>query len=292
MLKKLLVHSDTRYQLDLFLKRPGSGLLLVGRPGAGKYTVAIDTATKLLSLKTVNQIYNYPYLIHIRLPAGKHDIPIESVREMIKQLQLTTTGYRLVRRIVIIEDAHFMSREAQNALLKSLEEPPEDTVFILSCPSPLGILPTVKSRLQPVEIKPVSLVAARKYFAGHFSPSLIDKAWRLSYGDAGLLTAILIQDQSHPLKIAIDEAKQLLSISPYERLLFLDKLATERLRFLVLADALERVLKALQRAALQRANKGLSNQLLARRQLVKDCRTYLENSSSTRLVALKLALNL
>ena len=60
-------------------------------------------------------------------------------------------------RVVIFDEAHSMSREAYNALLKMLEEPPARTVFVLVTTEPGKILKTVRSRSLPFQFRPVPL---------------------------------------------------------------------------------------------------------------------------------------
>lgn len=56
--------------------------------------------------------------------------------------------YSLKGKVVIIEDASVMTTEAQNALLKTLEEPPEEAILILGAPSDANLLPTILSRCE------------------------------------------------------------------------------------------------------------------------------------------------
>ena len=77
-------------------------------------------------------------------PDEKGSIKIEPVREMIN-----SAGYRPFegkRRVVIIDEADALERGAQNALLKTLEEPPSGSVFVLVTSRPDVLLPTVRSR--------------------------------------------------------------------------------------------------------------------------------------------------
>lgn len=71
-------------------------------------------------------------------------IKINSIRDIKKNLSINYGDLRY--RMIIIEDAHLMSKEAQNALLKSLEEPPEGIIFILISHKPEFLLPTIYSR--------------------------------------------------------------------------------------------------------------------------------------------------
>jgi hypothetical protein len=71
---------------------------------------------------------------------------IETVRQ-IKQ-SIARTPFSSENNVIIIHEAQRLTLEAQNALLKSLEEPPEKTLIILTAPSLEGLLPTVLSRCQ------------------------------------------------------------------------------------------------------------------------------------------------
>jgi DNA polymerase-3 subunit delta' len=70
------------------------------------------------------------------------------------------------RRVVVIDQAHTMNPEAQNALLKTLEEPPDSTIMILTSSSPGALLPTVRSRCQTLQFSPVGQAMIRDYLTG------------------------------------------------------------------------------------------------------------------------------
>lgn len=75
---------------------------------------------------------------------GANNVKISSIREIRKFLSLEYMDIKY--RVVIIEEAHLMNTQAQNALLKSLEEPPEGVIFILITPFEDRLLPTILSR--------------------------------------------------------------------------------------------------------------------------------------------------
>ncbi|MBI3290572.1 hypothetical protein HYZ78_04205 [Candidatus Microgenomates bacterium] len=76
-------------------------------------------------------------------PSPSHRI--ESIREIIHYLTLQTAR-RDENRGILIEDAHLMTEPAQNAFLKTLEEPPANTIIILTTPRDDLLLPTIVSR--------------------------------------------------------------------------------------------------------------------------------------------------
>jgi len=84
----------------------------------------------------------HPDFLHIGTHDGEKTIKIRSIRQMRDEVALAP---RLGRKVIWIEEAQRMSEEAQNALLRTLEEPPPNVVFLLSGQED-GLLPTVRSR--------------------------------------------------------------------------------------------------------------------------------------------------
>lgn len=81
----------------------------------------------------------------------KQSIGIEEVRIVQKNLSLKPIQSN--QKILVIYDAHLLTTQAQNALLKVLEEPPNNTIIILVSPSISTLLPTVISRCGVVELE-------------------------------------------------------------------------------------------------------------------------------------------
>jgi DNA polymerase-3 subunit delta' len=94
---------------------------------------------------------------------------------------------------VLIEDANYLSIPAQNALLKILEEPNPDTIFILTVTSVINVLPTIASRTQKLEVHAgIGLNEAIEFWQDSDIPKKdIESAWRLSGGSVGLMYALL-----------------------------------------------------------------------------------------------------
>ena len=88
-------------------------------------------------------------------PGDSGTIKIEQVRDVIDR-----AGYRPFegrRRVVIIDEADAMVPQAQNALLKTLEEPPSASIFILVSSLPDSLLPTVRSRCPRLRVGPLAV---------------------------------------------------------------------------------------------------------------------------------------
>jgi len=78
----------------------------------------------------------------------KGAIKIAQVRELIKKLSFAP--YEAETRVVLVEDVHTMRQEAANSLLKTLEEPPENNILILTADSAGNVLQTILSRCQTI----------------------------------------------------------------------------------------------------------------------------------------------
>ncbi|MDY6914848.1 MAG: DNA polymerase III subunit delta' [Candidatus Cloacimonadota bacterium] len=96
-------------------------------------------------IKTPWDDYYFDSNIEIRIPF---------VRLLIHHLSLTANEAR--KKVVIIEDAHMMNLNTANAFLKTLEEPPVDSVIILTTDKPNSLLPTVLSRCQKIPFQNIS----------------------------------------------------------------------------------------------------------------------------------------
>ena len=82
------------------------------------------------------------------------EIKIEEIRQL--QERLSFKPYCHQFKIGIIDDAHLMKKEAQNAFLKTLEEPKGDSILILITPFPFMLLDTIRSRLEEIKFSLVS----------------------------------------------------------------------------------------------------------------------------------------
>jgi DNA polymerase III delta prime subunit len=95
------------------------------------------------------------------------------------------------RRVVLVERADRASEPIQNALLKALEEPSDRHVFVLVAEEPSGLLPTIRSRAQPLRIGPVrrSELVAHLMDVERLPEDLADALARISGGLAGTAVA-------------------------------------------------------------------------------------------------------
>lgn len=95
----------------------------------------------------------HPDVVHVT-PKGSL-IRIEQIRDLVHTLAMKP--YEAVYRTAIVSHAHVMTPEAGNALLKTLEEPPAQTLLILTASGASDLLPTISSRCQHVAFRPISM---------------------------------------------------------------------------------------------------------------------------------------
>lgn len=119
--------------------------LFYGKEGVGKKRFAIEFS-KIISGSSKNSLKD------ITIIEEEKSIGIDKIREIKRTSYLSPQGEF---RINIIDNAHLLTIEASNSLLKILEEPPKRTIFILITPFPEKLPDTVVSRCLPVHFSPI-----------------------------------------------------------------------------------------------------------------------------------------
>ena len=280
----LLLHPRTEARLSAFIHNPSHALLLTGESGSGKGTLATHITQQILGTTGP---------AHVKLLGNAEGpITIDQIRDAIHFTQLSVPGSDTIKRCIVIENAQRMGQEAQNALLKLLEEPPADTLLLLTVPSSDDLLQTIRSRTQILPVLPVSLDSCLKYFVkSNIDASIITRNYFLSAGRIGLLKA-LIDEPDHPLVKQIDTAKNLVRANVFERLSLVDNLAKNR-------DSLETLLMAIVRvtdAALQQAIRSNSTKNITRRtrsvRVAINAKDNLSKNPNTKLLLSDLMLNI
>ncbi|MBO4928038.1 MAG: hypothetical protein J5379_07300 [Clostridiales bacterium] len=163
---ELIGQSDAKMRLGKpLVGEPGHAFLLSGPSGIGKKTFAREFAKGLLCSHPTadggcgtcpNCVYmrehTHPDYKELLLPSGEKNIKVADVRSRI----LSDVGImsQIASRKVYLIDADGLAEEGQNALLKTLEEPPKHVVFILTVSDESKLLPTILSRTESVRLIP------------------------------------------------------------------------------------------------------------------------------------------
>jgi DNA polymerase-3 subunit gamma/tau len=189
----------------------GHAYLFHGPRGTGKTTMARILAKSLIcdnyskqndacltcdSCKEVSS-GTYPDLIEIDAASNNS---VENIRSINEKINLAPTKGKL--KFYIIDEVHMLSKGAFNALLKTLEEPPKNTYFVLATTEPEKVIETVKSRCQQFEFKRANnkdIIEKLKFIVGSEKAKVSDsdiekisKASRGGFRDAETLLETVI----------------------------------------------------------------------------------------------------
>ncbi len=180
MTPPLLVHETVRERIDraMAAEALSGGWLITGPPQIGKRRLADAIAAAVLSPgetalaspdanteKLIGHGAHPDYFVLSRQPhptSGglKREIVIDDVRGISNRLhQTSSTG----RRVLIVDLADDLNRAAANGLLKTLEEPPANTLMLLLSAAPGRLLPTIKSRCRKLSMFPMPQDAVERW---------------------------------------------------------------------------------------------------------------------------------
>ncbi len=149
--------------------------LLHGVSGVGKKSLAMALAANLFCpdrtidacgvCPTCGRVEQNKHPDFFIIEPSGNTIKIEQIREIQKRVQLKP--YEGTIKVFLLTDAECMTREATNCLLKMLEEPPSDTVFLLTANNLYSIMPTIISRCQTIPVGKVSLEKIEHLLQNH-----------------------------------------------------------------------------------------------------------------------------
>ena len=199
-----------RVALSAAAAEPFHAYLFAGPPGSGKRAAARALAAELLAAgaddpddarrRALADPSPHPDLAWLRPPGLQH--LVEEVRERV----IAASAYRPFegeRRVFVIEAAEAMADESQNALLRTLEEPPPFAHLILVTAEPEALLETVRSRCRPVRFARLGPDAVEAGLDPGADPAERLAAARLSDGDGGR-AAFLLTDEGRALRAAAE----------------------------------------------------------------------------------------
>lgn len=282
----LLLHPSTAHQLHSIAEAKPQAILISGGVGMGKQTIAETLITEVLGKKAV---VNDPYILRISADDGA--IGIENIRGIREFLRRKTAGTASIRRFVVILDAHTMTHEGQNALLKTLEEPPSDTMIILTTSDVTALKDTIRSRAQQLQVLPVDELTAVHFFNVHDSRD-VRSAFYMSDGRPGLLSGLLVNKQNHEVVGGINQAKAVLTMNVYGRLVLVDELSKHKENAELLLAGLERVAVSGMRHAAVKNDPKSTKKFYTLSRHIYSIRQLLQVHTNAKLVLTKLMLEM
>lgn len=174
--------------------RVSHAYLFTGPRGVGKTSIARILAHEINQL-TYNEESNHLDIIEIDAASNNG---VEDVRDLREKVQIAPVSAR--KKVYIIDEVHMLSKPAFNALLKTLEEPPEHVVFILATTDVEKLPATIISRTQRYGFRAISSTDAvkhLKHIASQENIAIDDEALALiaERGDGSFRDSISLLDQ-------------------------------------------------------------------------------------------------
>ena len=233
-------------KLSLKNKSMAHAYLFSGPRGVGKTTIArlIAKGVNCLNLKENGEPCNecknckainegrFSDLIEIDAASNRSIDEIRSLKEKINYQPVEG-----LKKVYIIDEAHMLTKEAFNALLKTLEEPPAHVMFILATTELEKILPTIISRCQRYDFKPLDLEemkAGLEYILKEENLSMADDVYPVIYENSSgsmrdsisIIERLIVTANGKEIDLKI--AEDTLGITPSSRIkIFLNKILNE-----------------------------------------------------------------
>ncbi|MGL5152872.1 MAG: DNA polymerase III subunit delta' [Clostridium sp.] len=180
--------------ISKFIQRVKSGKLshahlIAGEDGIGKSKIA-----KIFALQILNKTVDRDYIDIISYKASKASFGVDEVRNIIEEV--SKKPFESDKKVIIIHDADKLTHQAQNALLKTIEEPPQGVYIIILSNNLESILETIKSRCQIYKLTPLSKSEIREYVEHkHSGCELLNAAIAYSEGIPGRVDKFLLDEE-------------------------------------------------------------------------------------------------
>lgn len=217
----LVLHPSSEKLVSSYLKNPPHALLINSAYGVGASTLGLHIA-KQLSPNIITVLPEKDEKVDLE----KGIITVSLIRKLYEQ-----TRTKIDSRVVVIDYAERMAHTSQNAFLKLLEEPASGTTFILVTHEPQKLLPTVRSRVQRLDMQHVTTAQSNELLddLGITDPT---KRSQLLYMATGLPAELtkLASDQEYFEQGAsvVRDARDLLQASVYDKLVLAQKYKDNR----------------------------------------------------------------
>lgn len=211
MIPPLAGNDTAKRAVDSFITsgRIPHAILIEGDDGTGKHTLAAFIARAAVCDGDIHpcgqckgchlaEIGSHPDITYVLPEDGKKNITVDRVRTL--RADAFVKPHMASHRVFIIDGADRMNTQAQNALLKVLEEPPSGVIFILITPSRTALLETVVSRCSPITLivpeygQAVEYMTANTDFDGDAIRDTLDEVG----GNIGKAISILDGSRENP----------------------------------------------------------------------------------------------
>ena len=204
---------NERLKQQLSQREEGRGLshayLIAGPKGSGRHTLARELSAAMVCTAPAGQrpFHRCPPCKKVlagvhpdvnMISGGDKPIAVDQVRSLRSDAYVRPNEGQ--RKVYVLEGADQMNASAQNAMLKLLEEGPDYAAFLLLAENGSGVLETVRSRCEELELSPVPLADCRRYLAARFPGKTEEEREQAAFGCQGVLgrAVALLEGSSTP----------------------------------------------------------------------------------------------
>ncbi|MHB8133809.1 MAG: DNA polymerase III subunit [Anaerolineaceae bacterium] len=219
--------------------------LFSGAPGIGRRSLAIKfaqainctqpptagTPCGICRVCKQTASLQQPDLSIVQVEEDKHEIRIEQIREV--QRSLSLSPYEAKYRIALLLNFHLANPNAQNALLKTLEEAPAKVILLLTADAAENLLPTITSRCEILRLRPVAITEMIPILQTKWNldPQSAKEIAHLSSGRYGLAQAYISNpEQLELIHDRLMDQVELFKMNLPDRFQYIEKLTVTRRR--------------------------------------------------------------
>ncbi len=216
---KIIGHEDiiSRFRSSIETDHVNHAYIIAGEEGSGRFSLAQAFAKALQceeggsescgSCKSCKQAEsgNHPDILVVDRGI-EQTLSVKTIREQVVST-MDIKPYSSKYKIYIIKEAEKMSEEAESALLKTIEEPPEYGIIIIITTQPEKLLPTIRSRCITITTKPVKEKDIHDYLVEKYGVDEQKAEFAIEYAQGNLGKAVLLatnEDYENLIKSVID----------------------------------------------------------------------------------------
>lgn len=236
-MSRLVINPKSQIVLDRLKSHLPQSLLITGDEGIGLGTIARSIA----AMHDTTPIVVLPESKE-KIDLEKGVIGVDSIRRLYNQ----TRTISKTKRIIIIDFAERMATRSQNAFLKLLEEPGENTYFILATHTPQKLLPTITSRVNEINFLPITLSQSEQLLDSYDVKDAKKRSQLLFMAEglpAELTRLVNDSDYFEARSIIVRDAREMLRGRLYHKLLIAQRYKDSRSDALLLVQDIAKILR-------------------------------------------------
>lgn len=165
-------------------------IFFLGEEGIGKCKIAFDFAKEILKVDNLKSSLDFKYICKNE---DKKDIVIEQIRKEVVD-DVYTVPSASEKKVYVIDNAESLNIASQNAILKTLEEPPKYVVIILVATTVSKFLPTILSRVTNIQFNGIPKEELKVYLKNNMNIDLSDSILDFVDGSIGLAQKLVSED--------------------------------------------------------------------------------------------------